>query len=133
MMAYLVEMTIRLVEMRRKLKDTGSLYLHCDPTASHYLRVVLDAIFGPKNFRSELVWRRSNAHNKTLTQYGPIHDVILFYSKGETFPFHPGTRPYSKAYIEDRFTYSDSRGRYQTNYLTGPGTRNGESGKEWRG
>jgi site-specific DNA-methyltransferase (adenine-specific) len=64
-MAYLVMMTARLVELHRALKETGSLYLHADPTASHYLKVVLDAIFGPTNFRSEIIWRRTNAHNKT--------------------------------------------------------------------
>ena len=103
----------------RKLKPTGSLCLHCDPTMSHYLKMLLDAIFGPVHFRSEIVWRRSNAHNKLTTQYGPIHDTILFYSKTADFTFHPGTRPYTKAYIEDRFKRHDARGRYQMNYLTG--------------
>jgi site-specific DNA-methyltransferase (adenine-specific) len=132
MMAYLVMMAARLVELHRVLKPTGSLYLHCDPTASHYLKIVLDSIFGPEHFRSEIIWRRTNSHNKTTQQYGPIHDSILFYSKGKNFTFHPGTRPYSKAYIEDRFKSHDQRGRYQLNYLTGPGTRNGESGHAWR-
>lgn len=75
MMAYLVMMAVRLREMHSKLKPTGSLYLHCDPTASHYLKVVLDGVFGPENFRSEIVWRRSPSHNKLTKQYGPIHDV----------------------------------------------------------
>jgi DNA modification methylase len=132
MLAYLAMMAPRLEELHRVLKNTGSIYLHCDPTASHYLKVLMDAVFGARNFRSEIVWRRTNAHNKTTSQYGPIHDVILFYSKTETFKFHPGTRPYTKAYIEDRFVYSDARGRYQLNYLTGPGTRKGESGQRWR-
>jgi DNA modification methylase len=132
-MAYLVNMAPRLVELHRGLKPTGSLYLHCDPTMSHYLKMMLDAVFGPANFHSEIVWRRSNAHNKLATQYGPIHDTILFYSKTPDFKFHPGTRPYTKAYIEDRFKSYDSRGRYQTNYLTGPGTRQGQSGAPWRG
>ena len=64
MMAYLVMMTARLVELRRVLKPTGSLYLHCDPTASHYLKIVLDAIFGPENFRNEIIWKRSSAHSE---------------------------------------------------------------------
>ena len=132
MMSYLVNMTIRLIELHRVLKATGSVYLHCDPTASHYLKVVLDTVFGPQNFRSEIVWRRTNAHNKLSSQFGPIHDTILFYTKTNDFVFHPGCRPYSKAYIEDRFKSYDVRGRYQTNYLTGPGTRNGESGNPWR-
>jgi DNA modification methylase len=133
MMAYLTMMAVRLIELHRVLKDTGSLYLHCDPTASHYLKVILDGIFGKENFRSEIVWRRTNSHNKLTRQYGPIHDIILFYAKSDCSLFHPETRPYSRAYIEDRFNKSDERGRYQTNYLTGPGIRKGESGKEWRG
>ena len=132
-MAYLVMMAPRLFHLHRVLKPTGSLYLHCDPTASAYLRLILDCIFGPRNFRSEIVWRRSNSHNKTTRQYGPIHDTIFFFTKSDLFPFHPGYRPYTKAYIEDRFDKYDVRGRYQTNYLTGPGVRNGESGKAWRG
>ena len=132
MKSYLIMMAVRLLEMHRLLKPTGSLYLHCDPTASHYLKMLLDAVFGRANFRSEIVWRRSNAHNKTTVQYGPIHDTILFYSR-DTPVFHPGTRPYSRAYIEGRFTRTDERGRYQTNYLTGPGQRFGESGSPWRG
>ena len=132
-MAYLVMMAPRLYHLHRVLKPTGSLYLHCDPTASAYLRLILDCIFSPKNFRSEIVWRRTNSHNKTNRQYGPIHDTIFFYSKTDIFKFHPGARPYNKAYIEERFKHFDDRGRYQTNYLTGPGTRNGESGKTWRG
>ena len=87
MMAYLVEMAVRLVELRRVLKPTGSLYLHCDPTASHYLKLVLDAIFGPKNFRNEIVWRRSTAKNDPK-RYGRNHDVLLFYSKGADFKWN---------------------------------------------
>ena len=78
MKAYLCMMGVRLLEMRRVLAPTGSIYLHCDPTASHYLRALMDAIFGRVNFRSEVVWRRSNAHNKLSRQYGPIHDVLCF-------------------------------------------------------
>ena len=133
MMSYLIYMSIRVVEMRRLLKSTGSIYLHCDPTASHYLKLMMDSVFGRQSFRSEIIWRRSNAHSKTSRQYGPIHDTIFFYSKSQECVVHPGTRPYTKAYIESRFTKSDRRGRYQTNYLTGPGQRNGESGEEWRG
>ncbi len=133
MLAYLVMMAPRLQEMRRVLKPTASIYLHCDPVASHYLKMLMDAVFAPQNFRSEIIWRRTNSHNSISKQYGPIHDVILFYTKTEDFKFHPGTRPYTKAYIEDRFKFRDSRGRYQLNYLTGPGIRRGESGAEWRG
>ena len=133
MMAYLVMMAPRLVELHRVLKPTGSLYLHCDPTASHYLKTLLDAVFGNRNFRSEIIWRRNNAHNKTSKQYGPIHDTILFYSKGNDFCFNPGTTPLMRGYIQSWFTGEDSKGRYRTNMLTGPGTRTGVSGQPWHG
>ena len=133
MMAYLTMMAQRLAELHRVLKPTGSIYLHCDPTASHYLKLLLDSVFGAVNFRSEIVWRRTNAHNKLSRKYGPIHDTLLFYSKTDDFVFHPGTTPYTRKYIDDRFTKHDERGRYQTNYLTGPEVRYGESGKEWGG
>ena len=133
MMAYLVMMTPRLVELRRVLKPTGSLYLHCDPTASHYLKIVMDAVFGSDQFRSEVIWRRSNAHNKLSKQYGPIHDTLLFYTKNQGFTFHPGRRPYTTSYVEGSFPQSDERGRYQSNVLTGMGVRTGESGQRWQG
>ncbi len=133
LMAYLAMMAPRLVELRRVLKSTGSLYLHCDPTASHYLKLLMDAVFGPASFRSEIIWRRSTGHNKLTKQYGPIHDTILFYSKGDTFYFQPGVRPVARGYIKDWFTGEDERGPYRTNMLTGPGRRTGSSGQPWRG
>ncbi len=133
MKSYLIMMAVRLLEMKRLLKLSGSVYLHCDPTASHYLKTLMDSIFGAGNFRSEIVWRRSNAHSKITKQFGPIHDTLLYYSKSEERIFHPGVRPYTRAYIEDRFKKRDEHGRYQTNYLTGPETREGESGESWRG
>ena len=132
MKSYLIMMAVRLMEMRRILRDTGSIYLHCDPTASHYLKTLMDAIFGAGNFRSEIVWRRSNAHNKLSRQYGPIHDILLFYGKDKRAPFHPGRSPYTSAYVKKSFPYIDQRGRYQSNVLTGSGTRSGESGDQWR-
>ncbi len=133
MMAYLTMMAQRMVELRRVLKNTGSIYLHCDPTASHYLKLLMDSVFGPANFRSEIVWRRTSAHNNTSLKYGPIHDIILFYSKSGEFPFHPGTRPYTNSYVQGRFVHQDERGRYRTNHLTGPGRRSGQSGMPWQG
>lgn len=132
LMAYLAMMAARLVELHRVLKPTGSLYLHCDPTASHYLKLLLDGVFGPWQFRNEIIWRRTNAHNKLSKQYGPIHDVILFYSKDEAFNFQPGRRPYTQSYVKGSFSGSDDRGRYQSNVLTGAGVRTGDSGKPWR-
>ncbi|MFN8565486.1 MAG: DNA methyltransferase, partial [Anaerolineae bacterium] len=80
MMAYLVMMTARLVELHRVLKPTGSLYLHCDPTASHYLKLILDTIFGGENFRNEIVWKRTSSHNDAR-RFGNIHDTIFYYSR----------------------------------------------------
>jgi site-specific DNA-methyltransferase (adenine-specific) len=88
MLAYLVMMAPRLVELRRVLKPTGSIYLHCDPAASHYLKMLMDASFGPVNFRSEIVWQRSRGHSdKTLKKYGANHDVILFYTRTDQWLF----------------------------------------------
>jgi site-specific DNA-methyltransferase (adenine-specific) len=80
MMAYLAMMTPRLLELHRILKETGSLYLHCDPTASHYLRMLLDEIFGATNFRNEIIWKRTSAHANFLEKFGAVHDCILFYA-----------------------------------------------------
>jgi len=123
----------RLLVMRELLADTGSIYVHADPTMNHYIKALLDEIFGNEFFHSEIVWRRSNSHNKLTGQYGPIHDTIFYYSKTNRYCFHPGIRPFSKGYIETRFKYKDDRGIYQPNYLTGPGTRLGDSGKPWKG
>ena len=84
MMAYLAMMAPRLVELHRVLKATGSLYLHCDPTASHFLKLVLDGVFTPQDFQNEIIWKRHSAHS-SAKRYGPVHDVILFYSKSDRF------------------------------------------------
>jgi adenine-specific DNA-methyltransferase len=130
---YLQFLYERFLLLRELLHEQGSIYVHLDPSRSHYVKVILDEIFGETFFRNEIIWRNNNAHNSADKQFGPIHQNILFYSKGEKFTLHPGRRPFSKAYIEDRFIYQDMRGKYQTNYLTGPGLRAGESGQEWRG
>lgn len=134
MMSYLVMMAIRLWEMRRVLKPTGSIYLHCDPTASHYLKILLDRLFGVKNFRNEIIWRRTGAHGK-INRYTPIHDVILFYSKTDKYLFYEPKKAYMRGHVDKHFI-KDERG-YKTNYfgnvLTGSGIRGGESGKPWRG
>lgn len=131
--SYLAHMAPRIYLMREMLKETGSFYIHLGPNISHYVKILVDDIFGQWSFRNEIVWRRSNSHNKTTEQYGPIHDTILFYTKSEKFEFHPGKRPFSRGYIESRFKYRDDRGIYQPNYLTGPGVRSGDSGKPWHG
>lgn len=132
MMAYLTMMANRLLELHRVLTPRGSLYLHCDPTASHYLRVVLDGVFGKENMRNEIIWRRTGAHN-SARRYGPVHDTIFFYSKSKDFRWNRVFRPYLKGHVETYFKKEDARGRYWSNALTGAGTRNGESGKPWRG
>ena len=95
MMAYLSMMAPRLVELRRVLKPTGSIYLHCDPTASHYLKLLMDAVFGPVNFRSEIIWRRTATHGKTR-RYAPIHDTILFYVRTRDYKSIPKTALHAK-------------------------------------
>src|SRR5450759_2498599 len=87
-LAYLTMMAPRLVELRRVLKQTGSIYLHCDPTASHYLKLLLDAVFGFENFRNEIVWRRTNAHNDSRRKFGDQSDTILFYSRSDNYTFN---------------------------------------------
>lgn len=135
MMAYLVMMANRLLELHRVLKPTGSLYLHCDPTASHYLKLLLDGVFGPERFRSEIIWRRTGSHNKAL-RWAPIHDVIFYYTKSEEFTWNHPKRPYMVGHVRDNFA-PDGNGGYRTKYygnvLTGSGTRGGESGQVWQG
>ena len=134
MMAYLTMMAQRMIELHRVLKPTGSIYLHCDPTASHYLKLLLDAVFGATNFRNEIIWRRTGTHNK-IQRFAPIHDTILFYSKSDEYDWHYSKKPYMKGHVEQYFV-EDSRGwrtNYYGNVLTGSGTRNGESGRPWRG
>jgi DNA modification methylase len=134
MLAYLVMMAPRLADLRRAMKPTASIYLHCDPAASHYLKMLMDAVFGPQHFLSEIIWKRSHAHS-SAKRYGPIHDVILFYGKSDDFFWANDRLPYSQAYLERFFKFDDlnGRGRYWTGDLTGAGTRKGESGKSWRG
>lgn len=110
MMAYLAMMAVRLIELHRVLKPTGSLYLHCDPTASHYLKLLLDATFGPANFVNEIVWKRYGAHNDSKT-YGRVHDILLFYSRSNEFTFNKQHEPYSDEYVKERFRFTDPDGR----------------------
>lgn len=126
MMAYLVMMAPRLVELHRVLKPTGSLYLHCDPTASHYLKILMDTIFDIRNFRSEIVWKRSSAHSDTKQgrkQHGRIHDVLLFYTKGDEWLWNPIHTAYDEEYVERfyRHVEPETGRRYRLGDLTGPG------------
>lgn len=126
MMAYLVMMAARLVELHRVLKPTGSLYLHCDPTASHYLRMLLDTIFGIQNFRNEIVWKRTSAHSDTkqgnVLHMGRIHDVILFCTKSDAATRNEVHSPYDQTYLDGFYKYQDPDGRrYRLGDITGPG------------
>lgn len=132
MMAYLVMMAARLIELERVLKPTGSLYLHCDPTASHYLKIVLDAIFGTANYRNHITWKRTGSHGGSR-KWGPISDNIFFYTNSEKYIWNKVYQPYDPQYINDYYRYEDDRGQYRLVTLTGMGTRQGDSGRPWRG
>jgi site-specific DNA-methyltransferase (adenine-specific) len=133
MMAYLTMMSPRLVELRRVLKPTGSLYLHCDPTASHYLKLLCDAIMGKDNFRSEIIWKRTSAHSGAK-RFGPVSDSILFYSRSDDYLWNEQFMPFSDHYLNEFYTHQDSNGRrWRRSDLTGAGTRKGESGMPWKG
>jgi len=133
MLAYLVMMAPRLVELRRVLRPAGSIYLHCDPTASHYLKLLMDRVFGPENFLNEIIWKRTSAHSGAK-RYGPVHDVLLFYSKSGSFKWNAQFQPYEQEYVDTFFDKTDADGkRWKRGDLTGPGVRAGECGLAWRG
>jgi DNA modification methylase len=131
MMAYLAMMAPCLVELRRVMKDTASIYLHCDPAASHYLKMLLDAIFGPAQFRNEIIWKRTSAHS-SAKRYGPVHDVILFYGRSDEMSWIGGFQAYGEDYVKQRFARGDER-PWKDADLTGSGVRHGETGEVWRG
>ena len=131
MFAYLAMMAPRLKELHRVLKPTGSLYLHCDPTASHYLKILLDAVFDPKSFRNEVIWKRTSAHSGSK-RWGPVHDVLLFYAKSLIGTWNTVFQEYSEEYLSRFYRFSDESGQFRIGDLTGAGTRRGDSGKPWR-
>jgi site-specific DNA-methyltransferase (adenine-specific) len=122
MMAYLVMMTARLVELHRVLKPTGSLYLHCDPTASHYLKIILDTIFGPQNFRNEIIWKRTQAHNDPK-RCGSVHDVILNFVKDTNSSiWYGGGHKISEEYLKSHYSKVNDKGKhYQLIVCHAPG------------
>jgi site-specific DNA-methyltransferase (adenine-specific) len=133
MMAYLVMMAVRLVEMRRVLKETGSIYLHCDPTASHYLKLVLDAVFGGENFRNEIVWQRTNAHNNTSKSFSRLHDIILYYTKNNNYLWNYQYVPFSDQQIS-RYKEDEDGRLYTGQDLTITDMKNDGTGHfTWRG
>lgn len=138
LLAYVVSLTLRVVEIHRVLKKTGSFYLHCDPTASHYLKLIVDSVFCSQggDFKNEIIWRRTGAHSPSR-KFGPVHDTILFYTKqAKGYHFNIVRTPYMKGHVESRYT-KDASGRFQFtsggNVLTGSGLRTGESGEVWHG
>ena len=133
LMAYLVMMAVRMLELHRVLKLTGSLYLHCDPAASHYLKILLDAVFGAKNFRSEIIWQRTPAHS-SAKRYAPVHDVLLYYQKTAARTWNEPRVEYERAYLDKYYKFDDGDGRLHWRAdITGAGLRTGDSGKPWRG
>lgn len=133
MLAYLSMMAPRLVELRRVLKRTGSIYLHCDPTASAHLRLLMDSIFGESNFRNEIVWKRTSAHSDSST-CGNTHDVLLFYTKSDDFIWNKQYQKYDEDYIESHYRRKDKNGRrYRTDNLTAMGLSGGGYTYEWNG
>ena len=130
MQSYLTMMAVRLLEMRRVLKPTGSIYLHCDHTAGHYLKLLMDAIFGVRDFWASITWKRTSAHNDRL--FGSESDTILVYG-GSVQNLDDVRIPLSQKNVSTKYRYEDERGRYRTGDLTGAGVSSGESGDAWRG
>lgn len=134
MLAYLSYMAQRLAMMKRLLKPTGSLYLHCDPTASHYLKILLDEIIGKENFRNEISWRRLLGGKSDAGQFGRSSDRLLFYSSSSEFIFEPPRlQKHDEKVLDNWYNKSDERGVYASRPLTAAGSSGGDSGQPWRG
>lgn len=131
MLAYLAMMAPRLLELRRVLKPTGSIYLHCDPTASHYLKILMDAVFGPRFYKNEIVWKRTSSHS-AAKKWGDIHDTLLFYTRDNTWTWNEVLLDHTGEYAA-RYKNANSEGKLWTDdNLTAPGVRHGSSGEVWR-
>ena len=139
LMAYLTMMAQRLVELHRVLKPTGSIYLHCDPTASHYLKLLMDAVFGHANFRNEIIWKRYGAHNDVgqgSTHFGRVHDIILLYGKDGTVVWNQGFVPLDESYVQSTYRHvdEDSGRKFRASPMTGPGgAEKGNPVYDWNG
>ena len=133
MMAYLTMMAQRLYELHRVLKQTGSIYLHCDPTASHYLKLVMDAIFGPRFFKNEIIWKRTSGHSDAQ-RFGRVHDVILYYSRSDEVLWNQTYQPYDEKYVQKYYRYKDPDGRqWMSDNLSAAGLQGGGYEYEWNG
>lgn len=123
MMAYLAMMAVRLIELHRVLKPTGSLYLHCDPTASHYLKILLDAVFGKEAFANEITWKRTTTHSDSKT-WSRVTDKIFFFTKTARFTWNTPRENYSTEYIASKYRGDDGDGRrYMLDNMTSPNPR----------
>ena len=133
--AYLTMMAIRLIELHRVLKDTGSIYLHCDPTAGSYLRVIMDAVFGPSNFRAHIAWKRFSSHGNVSSSYGRVQDNLLFYTKASTWTWNQPYRPLSDKYIESFFTHVEpgTNRRYRLQNVLNPNKDRPNLTYNWNG
>ena len=132
MKGYLIWMAVRLLEMQRVLKPTGSIFLHCDDTASAYLKVLMDSIFGQTNFRNEIVWQRTKGRDWG-NRFGRVHDTILFYTMSDDYTWETQYVEHDPDYVKRQYNKTDERGRWRSADLTASGVRNGESGQPWRG
>ena len=132
--AYICYMAVRLIECHRVLKDTGSIYVHCDDHANGYLRMLMDAIFGGKNFHNEIVWNRSGGKSDSK-KWGRVSDRILYYVKSQNRTWNQQCQPLDPTYVQKTYRYDDQdgRGAYTTMPLHAAGIRGGESGESWRG
>jgi DNA modification methylase len=135
MMAYLAMMAPRLVELRRVLKETGSIYLHCDPTASHYLKILMDAVFGPQFFRNEIIWKRADPKGHAFTRFPSTHDVILAYGRGTETAWNPQYREYDEDYIRSHYSnIEEESGRHYTlSDCTNPNRNRPNLTYDWKG
>ena len=131
--AFLCFMAVRLLELHRVLRNDGSIYLHCDPTASHYLKELMDSIFDKRNFRNEIIWKRTTTKKGSTRKFGAVHDTILFYTKSNNYFFTPVYLEHDKNYIDKAYRHSDRFGRYRVGDLTAAGKSKGSSSKPWRG
>ncbi len=133
--AYLSMMAIRLIELHRVLKTTGSLYLHCDPTAGPYLRVIMDAVFGPRNLCAQIAWKRFSSHGNVSKTYGRIQDTLLFYAKGDSWTWNQPYRPLSEKYVDDFFRHVEpgTSRRYRLQNVLNPNKDRPNLTYEWNG
>ncbi len=123
-MAYITHISVRMLELHRVLKPTGSIYLHCDPTASHYLKVMMDSVFGIPNFQNEVCWKRTTTHSDSRT-WSRVHDILFFYTKAGQFTWNVPREPHSQEYVADKYRYDDAdgRGAYRLDNMTSPNPR----------